>query len=969
MLCEPSIHLPIRKWISMAAAGLLTTCAAAGQAQIPAFPTATSQAHNPLLHGSVPRSTYSQLPLSFEQNSGQAASDVRFLAHGRGYSVELTSSEARLALLKSVRGRKSVASQGDLLRLQLVGAAAGTAARGTGVLPGTASYFIGNDASKWKVGIPTYKRVSYSGVYPGIDLVYYGDQKQLEYDFVVAPGSNPAKIAMNFAGAKKISVNSNGQLLVGLSGGFVRWNKPVIYQQVHGKRKPVAGKYVMRGANKVGFEVARYDTRQPLTIDPVLIYSTYLGGSGDDQAYAVAVDSAGSAYVTGKTKSQNFPGTTGGFPGASRGFVTKFAPNGGSILYSVFIGGNNDTNCWAIKVDGSGNAYIAGDTTATDFPVVKGFQATDLGGTDGYVARLNANATALVYSTYLGGTDTDTAQGIALGPSGDAYVTGYTSSTDFPVTGNAYQATNFGGSDAIVTRVNTNASGAASLVYSTFVGGSFDERAFGIAVDGTGRIYITGDTQSSDFPIVFGYQPTLLSFMNAFVCVLEADGSQVSYSSYLGGTGTDSGLAIAVDRSRNAYVTGSTSSVDFPKRNPLQPVLGGADDVFVTKFNCAATGDASLVYSTYLGGLGEDVGNAIAVDVWGNAYVAGDTDAGFVPFTNSKGFIVKISRAGNSLLFGTVVGGSTSDSNLGLAVDPYGNAFVTGITTSIDFPISPNAFQQNFGGVKDAFVYKLPTFTNLDLNHDNYPDLLFQNQSDSRLVYWLMKGDRELKLGFIFPTTPGIGWNVGATAELNGNSDTDIIFQNSTSGDMAYWLMNGTSMSQLLFISPKNPGTNWKLVASADFNGDGYADLLFQNSATGDLYEWNMNGGTMISGGFITPTNPGPGWQVVAVGDLNGDGQPDILFQHNTSGNLYVWFLHGTTMFAGGFVNPANPGTGWNVAALTDLDGDGQKDIVFQNSSTGQIAYWSMDGASMVYLGFPRPSNPGGAVWKLVAPH
>jgi hypothetical protein len=231
-----------------------------------------------------------------------------------------------------------------------------------------------------------------------------------------------------------------------------------------------------------------------------------------------------------------------------------------------------------------------------------------------------------------------------------------------------------------------------------------------------------------------------------------------------------------------------------------------------------------------------------------------------------------------------------------------------------------------------------------------------------------MKGDREVKLGFLNPSNPGTGWKVAATGELNGDGDTDIIFQNSTSGDLVYWLMNGLNETSFSFVTPKNPGTGWQLVGTGDFNRDGYTDLLFQNSSTGDLYEWNLSGGTMVSGGFITPSNPGTGWKVVAVGDLNGDGQPDILFQHNTSGNLYVFFMHGTTMFAGGFVNPANPGTGWVVSALTDMDGDGQKDIVFQNSNTGQIAYWSMDGATMIYTGFPRPSNPGGAVWKLVGP-
>jgi hypothetical protein len=761
-------------------------------------------------------------------------------------------------------------------------------------------------------------------------------------------------------------VDRSGDLDVRLAGGALRWHKPLVYQTVDGKRRPVIGRFVKRAADRVAFEVGRYDKRRPLVIDPVLIYSTYLGGSGSDQPYSIAIDSAGNAYIAGTTTSTDFPGAGSGFRGTSDAFVAKLDPTGSTLVYSTYLGGTGNTNCWSITVDSSGDAYVAGDTTATDFAVVNGFGASNSGGTDAIVAKLNPAGTAVLYSTYLGGSGTDTAQSIALGANGNAYVAGYTGSTDFPAT-TGRQTANAGGLDGFVERIDTSATGAGSLIYSSYLGGTGDDRAFGIAVGSADRFTVTGDTTSTDFPLMSAFQATLNSAQNAFVSEFSADGTLLLYSTYLGGVGTDSGFSVAMDALQHAYVTGTTSSADFPTRNALQATAGGGDDAFVAKFDLATSGDASLIYSTFLGGSANDAGRSIAIDAWGNYYVAGDTDSTFTPFAASDAFISKIGAGGNKLLFGTVIGGSGFEANLGIAVDPAGTVYFTGYTGSTDFPTSVGALQPRLAGTLNAFVVKMPTFTKLDLNHDSQSDLLFQSASTGTLAYWTMNGDRESRIGLTSPSSPGAGWKVVGAADLNGDNNTDLIFQNASTGDIAYWLMNGAAETSIALLSPKNPGAGWKVVGTGDFNQDGYTDILFQNASSGDLYIWYLRGGTMISSGYITPHNPGAGWKVVAVGDLNGDGRMDILFQNASSGSIYVWYLHGATMFAGGFLNPASAGSGWSVAGLADLNGDGKPEIVFQNQTTGSLLYWVMSGANMVSGGTPRPANPG-AGWNLVAP-
>ena len=614
------------------------------------------------------------------------------------------------------------------IRLELIGANPSPQVVGREELPGKSNYFIGNDPAKWRTNVPTYRKVEYREVYPGVSLVYYGNPAaaaQLEYDFVVAPGADPGQIRLGVEGAGRVEVDAEGDLVLqAAAGGQVRFHKPLVYQEVDGARREVEGSFTLRSSSlksavrnpqsEIGFEVAAYDPTYPLVIDPVLVYSTYLGGSGGDWGYGIAVDSSGNAYVTGSTVSSNFPTANavqaryGG--GDSDAFVSKLNAAGSALVYSTYLGGSGDDWSWGIAVDSSGNAYVTGPTASRNFPTANALQASNRGSHDAFVTKLNAAGSALVYSTYLGGSGDDAGTGMALDSSGNAYVTGLTSSRNFP-TANAVQASYGGGMyDAFVTKLN--AAGSA-LVYSTYLGGSDEDGGSGIAVDSSGNAYVTGMTNSSNFPTANALQASNRGSNDAFVTKLNAAGSALVYSTYLGGSGDEVGL-IAVDSSGNAYVTGETSSGNFPTANALHASSGGGrSDAFVTKLNAAGS---ALVYSTYLGGSGEEGGSGIAVDSSGNAYVTGYTGSSNFPTSNAlqasnrglrDAFVTKLNAAGSALVYSTYLGGSDEDDGWGIAVDSSGNAYVAGYTESSNFPTA-GALQPAYGGgAYDAFIAKI----------------------------------------------------------------------------------------------------------------------------------------------------------------------------------------------------------------------------------------------------------------------
>ena len=627
-----------------------------------------------------------------------------------------------------------------MLRMKLVGANVHAKVSGLDELQGKSNYFIGTDPKKWRTNVANYAKVKYRDVYPGVDLVYYGNQRQLEYDFVVHPGADPSQIALDVGAglalperapqAAPLRVDRNGDLVVGTDGGEVIFHKPVVYQQNDdGNRRPIEARYVLstpqsaidNRQSTISFNLAPYDRRRPVVIDPVLAYSTYLGGGTEhDRGSGIAVDASGNAYVTGETGSSDFPTTPGTFQttyGRSVDvFVGKLNATGSALMYSTYLGGSGTEVGGGIAVDASGNAYVTGyasgtETSPPDFPTTAGaFQTTYGGQADAFVSKLNATGSALMYSTYLGGSGTEVGGGIAVDASGNAYVAAYTFSPDFPTTPGAFQATYGGGRDAFVSKLN--AAGSA-LLYSTYLGGRGLDEGDELAIDGSGNAYVTGYTESSDFPTTPGaFQATYGGGGDAYVSKLNAAGSALLYSTYLRGSGFDHGVGIAIDASGNAYVTGATFSSNFPTTpGALQTTYGSG---FVSKLN--ATGSA-LLYSTYLGGSNYyDAGAGIAVDASGNAYVTGSTESSNFPTTPGAfqtvsaggidAFVSELNAEGSALLYSTYLGGSGGAQGSGIAVDAAGNAYVTG-DTGPDFPTTPGAFQTTCGWDRDAFVAKI----------------------------------------------------------------------------------------------------------------------------------------------------------------------------------------------------------------------------------------------------------------------
>src|SRR5437588_2630085 len=696
---------------------------------------------------------YGRLPLSFEANRGQADPQVRFLARGPQQTLFLTSTEAVLVVTKPAppgseppaprNAKPRGSATGTVLRMSFAGA--NQAARVTGLeeLPGKAHYFIGNNPAQWRPNVPTYAKVRYDDLYPGIDLIYDGTQRHLEYDFVVRPGADPHRIALRLQGADRLEVDSQGDLVLHTAAGVIRQRKPAIYQEIGAVRKEIPGGYVLSGAQQIGFQVAAYDATRPLIIDPVLVYSTYLEGSANDYGYGIAVDGSGNAYVTGYTISTNFPTTAGAFQttpsGNNDAFVAKINPSGSALVYSTYLGGNANDNGYGIAVDGSGNAYVTGSTTSPDFPTTAGAFQPDYGGApnggapqDAFVTKINPSGSALVYSTYLGGNIADYGTGIAVDAQGSAYVTGNTDSfSDFPRTAGAVQpAYGNGGTDAFVTKLNPT---GTALAYSTFIAGTVANHGTGIAVDAQGSAYVTGYTFSSDFPTTPGaFQTAKRGNSSTFVTKFNPAGTALVYSTFLGGNGgdgnistSDVGNGITVDGSGSAYVTGSTASPDFPTTaGAVQPTFGGLEDASVTKFNPTGT---ALVYSTFLGGSSYDVGTGIALDTLGYAYVTGYTGSTNFPTTAGAFqrpssnkylvFVAKLNPPGSALVYSTYLGGSGGnvtvgggDFGTGIAVDGSGNAYITGYTQSPNFPTTPGAFQPTYGGgatSTHAFVVKL----------------------------------------------------------------------------------------------------------------------------------------------------------------------------------------------------------------------------------------------------------------------
>jgi hypothetical protein len=751
---------------------LLCAILAASASTLP--PTAQSQ----IAESSVPAPPqnpravqYARLPLTFEMNQGQTGSDVKFLSRGQGYNAFLTAGGMTLSLRGSASPISNSANTGSAslssfnqsslnpgssrqtatVQFALVGASRNPAVLGENPQSGKVNYFLGKNPAKWLTNVPTYGRVRYTNVYPGIDLVYYGTNQQLEYDFEVHPGSNPQKIQFAIQGASQIQLDAEGNLVLNLGNGQIHFQSPVVYQESAGHRVPVAGGYVLTDASHIAFHLGAYDSTMPLVIDPVLSYSTYLGGTGADQSNGIAVDTDGNVYVAGYTSAIDFAVTTMGTAASSfdHVFVAKLNPTGTGLIYADYIGGSNNDYGVALALDSANDVYVTGNTSSSDFPTsVNAFMTQQPGPSTGFATEVSADGSTLVYSTYLGGETLDQPTSIAIDSQGEAYVAGSTASQNFP-TMNAYQSTispnqrDIYGSYGFLTKFTANGS---ALVYSTYLAGntvvkvscgnsqttSHPDAAGGcypppynvlnaVTLDGSGAAYVAGGTNTNNFPVSSNpYIGTNSTGQNADLGVVAKFDSagNLDYSTYFyGSSGSPVGIsAIAVDSSGDAYIAGNAASDGtFPVTSNSSSICDittygtACGYAFLTEFD--PTGE-TLLYSTFLGPNNLAIPEALALDTSGNAYVLTTTSSSSYQTTNpiesytsaSDMLLVEINPSTSTQVFSTYLGGSGADNATGIAVDASGNIYVTGYTASSDFPVTPGAFQNQFSGGSDAFV-------------------------------------------------------------------------------------------------------------------------------------------------------------------------------------------------------------------------------------------------------------------------
>lgn len=601
------------------------------------------------------------------------------------------------------------------MRLKVAGANRNVQGRASDLQIGKSNYFIGNDPRQWLTDLPHYGRVEYAGIYPGIDLVYYGTGHQLEYDFVVRPKANPDTIQLEFDGADRIGIDETGDLVLTLGGSQIRERKPVAYQENAAGRSTVEARYALLEGNRVGFEVASYDREIPLVIDPILMYSSYFGDGNTDLFYRVALDGEGNSYYGGLSAAGALMATAhskADTPGGVAKVIAKVSPSG-DLLYTTFIGGTADKGgIGGFAVDKSGNVYATGSTQSRDFPLVHPLYASFQGGIDdAYVLELNSSGDCLVFSTLLGGNKAEYGVGLGIDGVGNIYVAGTTTSANFPTTSNAYQKSLAGIRNAFIAKLSP---GGSQLVYSTYFGGSRVDYSNNVLVDSSGNAYVYGDTASADFPTRNAFQSSCGGKQfHGWVAKLGPDAS-LGYSTLMCGYDGDASVrGAALDPAGNLVVTGETSSKSFPTLNPIQASIGGSRNAFVSKLSP----DGVLLYSTYLGGKANDVGHAVAVDAEGNWYVTGYTSSANFPVVNplqgtnagkEDAFLTKLNAAGSAILFSTCLGGKQSDMANDIAVDSNGLVYLAGQTASADFPTA-HAFQPTSGGGTDAFIAVVAT--------------------------------------------------------------------------------------------------------------------------------------------------------------------------------------------------------------------------------------------------------------------
>jgi uncharacterized protein (TIGR03437 family) len=786
------------------------------------------------------------LPLMFEPNRGQTAPEIQWISRSPEGVLLLTPDVATMV----VRGPDNRARR---VTMRIVGARSDANAEGMDALPSYSNYFIGDTPSAWRTRVPHYSKLKFDDVYPGIDLVYYGKDRRLEYDFLLSPGANHKKIELDFNGADRLEIDSSGDLLIDAGGIKIRQLRPKVYQWIDGKKHHVESAYRLSSGSRVRFALSRFDPSQSLIIDPVIQYSTYIGGSGHDKGVDLAIDRTGAMYITGYTNSGDLRSAFRDqqqFAGKIDGMIAKLSATGDSVEWISYYGGRENDEPTSIAIDSGGNAIISGYTDSSDLPLQNPGQAAR-GAGDAFVAKFNSSGTALLYATYLGGTGLDRANDVATDSAGNAFITGWTRSSDFPTLGSFQSGAAGGGGDVFVTKLPPSGS---PLLYSTYVGGNGDDLGTAISVDGQGAAYVTGGTTSTIFPVLRPIQSQNRGSFDAFLFKLNPAGHSLEYSTLLGGSMDELSSTIAIDSAGSVYISGYTASLDFPIKGGFQTTMGGgSSDVFVCKVSRTGT---TVEYASYLGGSDSDSGAGdLAVDAAGTLYLTGFTASRNFPLKNPwqsafgggryDTFVTRIAPNGSSLLYSSFLGGRGDENGYGLAVDPQGVITVAGWTSSSDLPSAVGSFKSEGLSPADAFVARvsadnsvvIPIVANTGIM--NSATGLSASASPGQLITISGRSLGPDRLLSAVPDTAGnIGTLLGETrvlidgiaAPLLSVSSTQInaIMPTSVEGKTAVQVeveyRGQRSASIPLGIAPASPG-----LFTANSSGSGQAAALNEN--------------------------------------------------------------------------------------------------------------------------------------------
>jgi hypothetical protein len=911
---------------SLVACICLLTHGSYGQSAIqiaPAYPSGTqasgtqaSGTQAKITGGAPAMRNYPHLPLGFER-TGNASSD-RYMARGQGYTIGLEDAEATIGItsggITSGKARTAVS-------LGFVGSRPGKSSPGP-ELPGKVNIIQGNDPKQWQLGLSTYDRVSWPNVYPGIDVVYYGNQQQLEFDLVVRPGADPRAIRLKVGGAGKLSIDGSGGLNLGDAAGGLRIALPQIYQEVNGARKDVRGHYAITGRDEVSFRIDSWDHTHALVIDPTITLSTVFGGgNGSTGGQGIQLDSSGNILIAGGTSASDFPLanaaqiTLNAINGNSNAFVTKLNPTATSLIYSTYFGGSAGDQATALAVDSTGSAWITGATQSTDFPLLHAAQSTFSGGSAAFVTRLSSSG-VLQFSTFLGSSGGAQGNGIAVDGSQNGYVIGYSNGT-FPTTTGVVNSTNQN-YDAFVTKYTS----AGAVIYSTLLGGSDIDGAFAIAVDSTGAAYVTGLSQSSSFTgaPTGGAQTTNGGLGDVFVAKLSADATSLLYFTFLGGAGSDEGNAIALDSSLNAYIAGETDSTGLATTGAAQTTLNGTSNGFVAKLNPAGS---SFSYVTYIGGSRVDKLTGIAQDGSGNVYVTGQSDSTNFPTVSA----IQPALAGNQVgLYSSADSGATwvaLDSALPAAA--YDISINPADTSAVALTES-GIYRTTNGGSSWNLQTSPPSLIQNGFRGNGGAAFISRSPASASTIYAVICCNTVYK-----STDDGVTWNT-TSGSPSLNNPLGIVADPLTAGTV-YVFGNGFPS----VIKSTDGGNTWN---SATSGLPGNQVLAMAAGSDGSLYLDTQNGSLYKS------TNHAGSW--TALTGLTGTFSP----------NPFSLSVSGTTVYfvsSGNFYKSTNGGTSWTTSSAP---GGGVGEVAASPQNASVVYVYSYNNA--VYA-----SADGGTTWSV----